>query len=183
MRVNDGISAGIGIGKRAGIAAARRLFRIGGYTRTTLSDWRGWEGMRLDTSYLDRSVAALESAFALLQAQEQGSVAADVYRAACVKEFEIAHDLCGSLMKKRLAPFFGANRDADRLSHKDVFRHAAKHILISADEAERWMRYRDVRNQAAHLYGARYADDALAAIPALIEDAKAVSRVVGEDFE
>ena len=139
--------------------------------------------MRLDTGYLDRSVAALESAFALLQAQEQGSVAADVYRAACVKEFEIVEEMCGSLMKKRLAPFFGANRDADRLSYKDVFRHAAKHILISADEAERWMRYRDVRNQAAHLYGARYADDALAVIPALIEDAKAVSRVVAEEFE
>ena len=139
--------------------------------------------MRLDTGHLDRSVAALESAFALLQEQEPGSVASDVYRAACVKEFETVEETCGSLMKKRLAPFFGANSDADRLAFKDVFRHAAKHVLISADEAERWMRYRDVRNHSAHLYGARYADDALAVIPALIEDAKAVSRVVGEDFE
>ena len=34
--------------------------------------------MRLDTGHLDRSVAALESAFALLQEQEPGSVASAV---------------------------------------------------------------------------------------------------------
>ena len=139
--------------------------------------------MRLDTGYLDRSVRALESAYALLQEQEPRSVASDVYRAACVKEFEIVEELCGSLLKKRLAPFLGSNREADRLSFKDVFRHAAKHILITADEAERWMRYRDARNVAAHLYGARYADDALAEIPSFIEDAKVVAQVVGEEFE
>lgn len=139
--------------------------------------------MRLDTSYLDRCVRALESAFALLREQEPGSVASDVYRAACVKEFEIVEELCGGLLKKRLAPFLGSNREADRLSFKDVFRHAAKHVLITADEAERWMRYRDARNDAAHLYGARYADDALAVIPSFIEDAKSVSRVAGEEFE
>ena len=139
--------------------------------------------MRLDTSYLDRCVRVLESAFALLREQEPGSVASDVYRAACVKEFEIVEELCGGLLKKRLAPFLGSNREADSLSFKDVFRHAAKHVLITADEAERWMRYRDARNDAAHLYGARCADDALAVIPSFIEDAKSVSRVAGEEFE
>lgn len=139
--------------------------------------------MRLDTGYLDRSVRALESAFALLHEQEPGSVASDVYRAACVKEFEIVEELCGSLLKKRLAPFMGSNREADKLSFKDVFRHAAKRVLITADESERWMRYCDARNDAAHRCGARYADDALAVIPSFIEDAKSISRVVGEEFE
>ncbi len=48
----------------------------------------------------------------------------------------------GKLLRKRLAPYFASNRQADRLVFKDLFRHAAKHGLIDADAVERWLRYR-----------------------------------------
>ena len=59
----------------------------------------------------------------------------------------------GSLLKKRLRPYFASNRQADVLTFKDVFRHAAKHGLISVDACERWCVYRDNRNDTAHDYG------------------------------
>ena len=137
--------------------------------------------MRLDTGYLDLRIRTLESAFQLLQEQEQGSILYGVYRSACVKEFEIVEELCGSLLKKRLRPFFAGNRDADRLAFKDIFRHAAKHVLITADECARWLRYRDARNESAHLYGENYAVDVLAALPAFIPDARNLAVIIGQE--
>ena len=45
----------------------------------------------------------------------------------------------GKLLKKRLRPWFASNRQADRLTFKDVFRHAVKHGLIPTDSCERWL--------------------------------------------
>ena len=43
--------------------------------------------------------------------------------AAAVTEFEIILEQCGSLLKKRLQPYFASNRQANRLTFKDAFRH------------------------------------------------------------
>ena len=43
------------------------------------------------------------------------------------------------------------------------------------NECERWLQYRDYRNNAAHRYGEEYANEVLAALPAFIEDARALS--------
>ena len=139
------------------------------------------QAMRLNTEYLDRSIATLEGAFVLLQEHAPKTPAHDIYRAACVKEFEIVEELCGVLLKKRIAVYFAGNREADALTFKDVFRHAARHVLISADACERWLAYRDTRNDTAHRYGENYANDVLAVLPAFIEDAKALSIVIGEE--
>ena len=56
----------------------------------------------------------------------------DIYRAACVKEFELVLKQSGKLLRKRLAAYFATNRQADRLNFKDLFRHAARHELIDA---------------------------------------------------
>ena len=138
--------------------------------------------MRLDTGYLDLSIQTLESAFRLLQEEERGSILYGIYRSACVKEFEIVEEFCGSLLKKRIRPFFASNRDADKLAFKDIFRHAAKHVLITADECARWLQYRDTRNESAHLYGENYAVDVLAALPAFIPDAQDLASIVGQEI-
>lgn len=87
---------------------------------------------------------------------------------------------CGSLLKKRLRPYFASNRQADRLTFKDAFRHAAKHDLISVDACERWFTYRDNRNDTAHNYGEEFAETTLKLLPDFIPDARALERVIVE---
>ncbi|MCY3987882.1 MAG: nucleotidyltransferase substrate binding protein, partial [Gammaproteobacteria bacterium] len=94
--------------------------------------------MSIDTTFLRRCLATLERAIAELEQTSPDSVAYDIYRAACVKEFELILEQSGKLLRKKLALWFASNRQADRLAFKDLFRHAAKHGLIGSDEAERW---------------------------------------------
>ncbi len=68
----------------------------------------------------------------------------------------------------------------DQLFFKDIFRHAAKHGLISIEETERWLRYRDNRNTAVHDYGAGFAEETLKLLPQFIIDAKNIARVIQE---
>ena len=59
-----------------------------------------------------------------------------------------------------------------------MFRYAARQGLLPLDVAERWLNYRDVRNQTAHDYGANYADKAIAVMPTFAADARAVWQVL-----
>ena len=93
---------------------------------------------------------------------------------------EIILEQCGSLLKKRLRPFFSSHRQADRLTFKDAFRNAAKHGLITVEASERWFVYRDNRNDTAHNYGERFAETTLKLLPDFISDAKALARVIAE---
>lgn len=58
--------------------------------------------------------------------------------------FEVALEQSGKLLGKSLRPWFASNRQADRLTFRDIFRHAAKHGVIDSDAGERWLGYRDV---------------------------------------
>ena len=102
----------------------------------------------------------------------------DVYRAACVKEFELVLEQSGKLLRKRLAAFFASNRQADRLAFKDLFRHAAKHGLIEVEAAERWLRYRDNRNDTAHNFDQDFAEATLKLLPAFVADARALADAI-----
>lgn len=139
--------------------------------------------MKLNTEYLDRCIATLEAAFERGQERSPEDIAYDIYRAACVKEFEIIREQCGSLLKKRLRPFFASNQKVDRLTFRDHFRHAAKHGLISAECCERWLDYRNNRNDTAHRYGSDYAERTMELLPAFIDDARALAAIVGTDHE
>ena len=99
--------------------------------------------MTVDTDFLDRCIQTLDTAFARLDEQEAGGLAREIVRAACVKEFELVLEQSGSLLRKRLRPYFASNQQVDRLTFKDLFRHAAKHGLISVEGCERWLAYRD----------------------------------------
>ena len=139
--------------------------------------------MSINTDLLTRSIHTLETAFEQLQRQQQNDVSYDIFRAACVKEFEIILEQCGNLSKKRLRPFFASNRQADRLTFKDCFRHAAKHGLISIEACERWFEYRDNRNYTAHDYGEGFAETTLKLLPSFITDAQALAPVISEDVD
>ena len=132
----------------------------------------------IQTEHLERCIQALDQARDWLRKAKPGEPAYAVGRAACVKEFEVALELSGKLLKRRLRPFFAGDRQADRLSFKDVFRHAAKHGLISVDACERWLEYRDARNVAAHDYGQEFATDAVRMLPEFISDARDLAEAI-----
>ena len=136
--------------------------------------------MRINTDFLVRCIQTLETAFHQLQQQERDSIAYDIYRSACVKEFELVLEQSGNLLKRRLRPYFASSRQADGLTFKDRFRYAVKHNLISVAACERWCQYRDNHNNTTHNYGENFAETTLTLIPQFIADAKALGEVIAE---
>ena len=135
--------------------------------------------MNIDTTFLRRCIAALDRAVEGIERHEvDDDVMYDIYRAACVKEFELVLEQSGKLLRKRLAAWFASNRQADRLHFKDLFRNAARHDLIAPDAVERWLRYRDNRNYTAHDYGEDFAEATLRLLPDFIKDAKALAGMI-----
>ncbi len=136
--------------------------------------------MSINVDFLMRCVATLEGAYAALRQKEQSDIAYDIYRAACVKEFEIILEQSGKLLKKRLAEYFATNKAVDSLIFKDLFRHALKHSLIDTETCERWLVYRENRNSAAHDYGEKFAESTLQLLPSFITDARALAQLIGK---
>lgn len=132
----------------------------------------------INTEYLFRCIETLHRAFSALQLLGPEDAMRDIYRAACVKEFEIILEQSGKLLKKCLQPYFATPKLADRLTFKDIFRHAAKVDLISLDEADRWMLYRDNRNDTAHDYGEDFANETLELLPRFLTDAYRLHDVI-----
>ena len=135
--------------------------------------------MYIDTTFLRRCIGSLEFVFAEISKRSQADdVTQDIYRAACVKEFELVLEQCGKLLRKRLAAYFASNQQADRLNFRDLFRHAARHDLLDAEAVERWLKYRDHRNHTAHDYGEDFAETNLKLLPTFLPDARSLADVI-----
>lgn len=134
----------------------------------------------IDTTYLKRRITTLQNAYSLLQKTDEKSTDYDMYRSAIIKEFQIILEQSGKLLKKCLTPYFHSKKAVDQLVFKDIFRQAAAHGLISLDEAERWLVYRDNRNSTAHDYGQQFADDTLELMAQFILDATAVATTIAK---
>lgn len=137
----------------------------------------------INTDYFSRCIATLERAFNGLQGLPVDNDFYDIYRAACVKEFELILEQAGKLLKKRLKPYFASSKQVDQLTFKDIFRHAARHGLLELEESERWLIYRDNRNDTAHDYGEAFAEETLRLLPQFIVDAKRIQIVLGDHEE
>lgn len=134
----------------------------------------------INTEFLDLCIDRLERASEDIMSYESGEYMHEVFRSFCVKEYELIEEQAGHLLRKRLRPFFASNQEVNRLTYKDVFRHAARHELISREQCERWFLYRDHRNNTAHRYGRGFAENTLPMLPRFVEDARALSRVISE---
>jgi hypothetical protein len=71
--------------------------------------------MKIDTLYLERHIATLDKAQTLLKQADPENIAYDMYRSACIKEFEIILEQSGKLLRKALKPFFHASKAVDQL--------------------------------------------------------------------
>ncbi len=134
----------------------------------------------MGTEHLERCIARLALALEHLRQNQPGELICEVYRSACTREFEIILTRSAKLLRRHLRPFFGADSRADSLTHREVFRHAARHGLISVEGCERWLGYRDDWNRTSYLHDENLPEAMLSVLPQLIEDARELTRVISE---
>ena len=134
--------------------------------------------MKLNTEYLTRCIETLEKAYTLIKQTKEGTVDYEMYRNSLVKGFEMTLEQSGKLLRKILVPYLSSKKAADSLTFKDLFRHAFKYSLITNEEAERWMKYRDNRNNTAHDYGRAFAEETLLLIDDFLKDVKKLKTVI-----
>jgi hypothetical protein len=80
--------------------------------------------MNIDTLYLVRCISALEKAHVILLKTDVETIDYDIYRSACIKEFEIILEQAGKLLRKAIKPYFHTSKEVDRMVFKNVFRNA-----------------------------------------------------------
>jgi len=134
--------------------------------------------MSVDTAFLDRCIDTLENGYGLLLETPLDAGGYDLYSAACVKEFELILEQSGKLLRKVLKPYYHSSLSVDKMTFKDVFRNAVLRDLLNIDACERWLQYRDNRNNTAHDYGEHFAEETLQLLPGFIDDARALSALL-----
>ncbi len=136
--------------------------------------------MTIDTTYLKRCIRALNIAYDTLEKYTIDDIEYDIYRSAVVKEFEIILEQSGKLLKKNLKPYFHSSKAVDKLYFKDIFREAGNHSILDIDEVDRWLEYRDNRNNTSHDYGADLANKTLILMKQFIIDASNLAQAIDE---
>ncbi|MFP5040088.1 nucleotidyltransferase substrate binding protein [Parasediminibacterium sp. JCM 36343] len=138
---------------------------------------------KIDTTYLERSISTLEKAFGLLQKANPEEIDYDMYRSACVKEFEIILEQCGKLLRKTLKPYYHSAKAVDQLYFKEVFKQCVLRSIISLELCENFLEYRDNRNSTAHDYGVNFAEETLVLLPNFITDATLIAEAIKKTRE
>lgn len=131
--------------------------------------------MTINTLFFEHRIQTLERTQTLLCQSETESIDYEMYRSACVKEFEIILEQAGKLLRKCLKDYSHSPKAVDRLIFKEVFRQAANYDLLSLEQCERWLVYRDNRNNTAHDYGKKFAEVTLELLSDFIKDAQALA--------
>lgn len=135
----------------------------------------------INTEHLQRCIETLEKSYQMLKETEEETIDYEIFRNSLVKGFEITLEQSAKLLKKKITPYFASKRIVDTLSFKDIFRHAHKYSLITEEETNRWMKYRDNRNNTAHDYGIAFAKETLTLIDDFLKDAKNLKEVIDND--
>lgn len=134
--------------------------------------------MIIDTLCYERCINTLEKANGLLAEANPENIDYELYLSASIKEFETILEQSAKLLRKVLNPYFHSSKEADKLSFKDVFRQALLRSIINIEMCERWMTYRDNRNNTAHDYGVNFAEETLTLIPQFIADSKTLAEII-----
>ncbi len=137
----------------------------------------------MSTIYIQKCLVSLELAYEHWKLLSKDDRMYDIFRAACIKEFELILEQSGKLLKKALKPYFATSKELDRLTYKDIFRHAAKHSLIELVETERWFLYRDSRNETAYEYGEDLAEKTMNLLTDFICDTKKLILIIENQNE
>ncbi|MEX2588606.1 MAG: nucleotidyltransferase substrate binding protein [Chitinophagales bacterium] len=136
--------------------------------------------MKIDTTFYERCISTLEKTHSLLLKSDFEDIDYDMYRSACIKEFEIILEQSGKLLRKVLKPYFHSSKAVDKMYFKDLFRQAVLKSIISTEVSERFLEYRDNRNNTAHDYGVKFAEETLKLLPSFIDDTKLLAKAIKE---
>lgn len=129
--------------------------------------------MSLTVQHLLRTADTLEQALLAIERHAlRDDVLSDLYRNAAIKSFELSLETAGKLLRKAIKAFVGNPRSVDALVFNDVLRHAGKHGLLDNQSVERWIVYRLNRNNIAHDYGERFANETLTLLPQYLADVR-----------
>jgi nucleotidyltransferase substrate binding protein (TIGR01987 family) len=133
---------------------------------------------KINTDFLARCLGALERSYALLAKAQKDSVDYEMYRNSLVKSFEMTLEQSGKLLRKKLTPYLASKKAADALTFKDLFRQAGLRGLLDTDAIDRWLNYRDNRNDTTHDYGQNFAEQTLALLPDFMRDARQLKDIL-----
>ena len=106
------------------------------------------------------SVLKIDTTYKALKKYLQDDIEYEIYRSATIK------------------PYFHTSKAVDKLYFKDIFREAGLHSLLTIDEVERWLKYRDNRNNTSHDYGVDLANETLVLIEQFVVDATNLVKVI-----
>ncbi len=82
------------------------------------------------------------------------------------------------LLRRKLRDWATAHASARRLTFRQSFRTAGEFALLDEDACERWLAYRDLRNESAHDYDDAVAEGVMETLPDFRKDAKALVRAL-----
>ena len=136
------------------------------------------KSQQLNLTYFNKCIDTLELAFVKYNNPGNSELEKQLYRSACVKEFEIILELSAILLKKTLKDYFADISAVNRLSFKNVFRQWVQFSIIKPNDVEEWISFRDVRNQTSHEYDENHANELLKHISKFIELAKRLSKAL-----
>lgn len=132
----------------------------------------------LNVDHLRRCAQTLTSSLSLYQRAEAGSIDQEVFRNAIVKGYELTQETAFKLLKKALKAYGHGGKTLEATPVKDILRLAAVHGLMTLEEVEHWFRYRDNRNNTAHDYGERFANETLRLIAPFLQDIATLADVL-----
>ena len=132
----------------------------------------------MTTQNLEGCVVRLEFIHDHLTQQDLEEFTYEIFSNACVKEFEVIDGLSTTLLRRRLVLLLTPHHQVGGLSHRDVFRHAARPGLISTQQCERWTNYWDLRHDRAHRWVEDFANNTLSWLPQFIDDVRDLVEVL-----
>jgi len=134
--------------------------------------------MSFDLSSLQKAVSSLERAVKVASFKIKDEVNTDeeeVIRAGVIQNFEFTYELCWKFMKRWLVINIGS-AVVDGVSRKELFRMAAESRLIP--DVEAWFEYNNLRNETAHTYDVKIAEDVYKAAIRFLAEARAFLKVL-----
>ncbi|MBF8274925.1 MAG: Nucleotidyltransferase substrate binding protein [Magnetococcales bacterium] len=136
--------------------------------------------MSLNFDPMARCIHTLEESLSHLDRCDSSEILHEVFRNAVIKGFELTLEISGKALRKSLQEYTGNPGAVNKLVFKDLFRHAARHEIMTIEEVERWFAYRDSRNDTAHDYGEQFATEVMGMIRTFVKDARHLHRVLEE---
>jgi len=81
-------------------------------------------------------------------------------------------------LRKTLKPFYHSSKAVNQLYFKEIFKQCVLRSIISNELCERFLEYRDNRNNTAHDYGVNFAEETLELLPNFIIDASQIAEAI-----